>query len=391
MAGAEFEIERKPVIVSFEEVAVFTETYGFAGSSGKVFLEGQYILPKGRASDRLLIFMHPASTLNLMPLPGALARAGHHVLCAASRYAKNDTALIMEKVVADLGAYIRHAREELGYRTIVLCGWSGGGSLAMFYQSQAENPSVVATPAGDAYNLKAMKLQPADGVMFVAAHTGRARLLTEWIDPSVLDENDPGNRDPALDLYDPRNPNKPSYSTDYIARFRAAQRARIVKITGWVHETLADLKRRGGAEVERPFIVHRTMADPRFLDTQLEPNGRKPNWCYLGNPETVNSGPAGVARFSTLRAWLSQWSAEDSRADAVACVPSVSVPLLVIENGADDAVPPSHPKEVFAAAVMTDRNYIRIENATHYYKDQPKELASAVATFETWLSERWRG
>ena len=41
----------------------------------------------------------------------ALADAGLHVLCAGSRYAKNDSALIMEKVVYDLGMYVRHARE----------------------------------------------------------------------------------------------------------------------------------------------------------------------------------------------------------------------------------------------------------------------------------------
>ncbi len=384
-----FEIERRPVIVSFDEVAAFTETYGFAGSSGKVFLEGQYILPQGRASRTLLIFMHPASTLNLMPFSAAMARAGYHVLCAASRYAKNDTALIMEKVVADLGAYIRHARETLGYRHIVLMGWSGGGSLAMFYQSQAEKPDVRETPAGDAYDLAAMNLQPADGVMFIAAHTGRARLLAEWIDPSVLDENDPDRRDLSLDLYDPRNPAKPPYDIAYISRFRQAQRARIERITARVCETLGELRKRGGAEVERPFIVHRTMADPRFLDRHLEPNGRKPNWCYLGNPETVNSGPAGVARFCTLRSWLSQWSAADSRADAVECVANIRAPLMLLENGADDAVPPTHPKEVFAAAKMDDRIYRHVENATHYYKDQPRELEEAVKVAHEWILSRW--
>lgn len=388
----EFEIERRPVIVSFDEKAAFTETYGFAGTSGKVWLEGQYIVPKGHASDRLLIFMHPASTLNLMPLPAAMARAGHHVLCAASRYAKNDTALIMEKVAADLGAYIRHARDELGYRTIVLAGWSGGGSLAMFYQSQAENPSITHTPAGDVYDLTSVKLPLADGVMFIAAHTGRARLLAEWIDGSVKDESNPDARDRAMDLYDPGNPAKPPYGADFIAAYRAVQKARVERITARVRETLDALRKRGGAEVERPFIVHRTMADPRFLDPALEPNQRKPGWCYLGNPETVNSGPAGVARFNTLRGWLSQWS-DASRADAVDCVAKISAPLLIVENRADDAVPPSHPLEVRDAAQrntrLKDLTFVQIENATHYYRDQPVELAAAKEAIHSWCAKRW--
>jgi len=190
-------IERRPVIVQFRETAAFTETYGFTGSQGSVFLEGQQIVPKDHPSDTVLVFMHPASTLNLMPLPVALAGAGFHVLSCASRYAKNDTALIMEKVAADLGAYIRHARDDLGYRHVILCGWSGGGSLAMFYQAQAERPTITETPAGDAYDLTRADLPPADAALFLAAHTGRARILSEWIDPSVTDEDDP------LDAFDP--------------------------------------------------------------------------------------------------------------------------------------------------------------------------------------------
>ncbi|MGR3502488.1 alpha/beta hydrolase family protein [Pseudaestuariivita sp.] len=378
-------VSRSPLIVSFTETAAFTETYGFAGSQGKVFLEGQLIRPE-TPSDTVLIFMHPASTLNLMPMPKALAEAGHHVICAASRYAKNDTALIMEKVVADLGAYVRHAREALGYAKVVIAGWSGGGSLALFYQSQAEAPTLKDTPAGDAYDLTKAGLIPADAVTFVAAHTGRARILAEWIDPSVLDETDPDARDSSLDLYGPDAP-QPPYDDAFVEAFRAAQQARIARITERAQSMLADLEARGGAEVERPFIVHRTMADPRFLDGSLDPNGRPVGTCYLGTPETVNSGPVGLARFTTLRAWLSQWSPL-SRADALDTVPSIKAPLLVVENGADDAVPPSHPQQVFAAAGMADKTYVTIDGASHYYRDQPEALETAVATLTGWLRER---
>lgn len=373
------------MIVSFKETAAFTETYGFTGSQGMVFLEGQRILPQGHPSDTVLVFMHPASTLNLMPLPVALAKAGHHVLSCASRYAKNDTALIMEKVAADLGAYIRHARDTLGYKKVVLCGWSGGGSLAVFYQSQAENPTITHTPAGDVYDLTRADMPPADAVMFIAAHTGRARILSEWIDPSVDDELHPDARNKAFDLYAEDGP-KPPYSPEFVAEFRARQLARVRKITASVLEHLERLRTAGGAEVERPFIVHRTMADPRFLDPTLEPNDRQPGWCYLGDPETVNTGPVGLARFSTLRAWLSQWSPDHSRADAETCSARIRCPLLVIENTADDAVPTSHPECVFKAAGSPDKTFLRIENATHYYRDQPQQQAEVVGAIQAWLS-----
>lgn len=383
-----FDIERLPVIVSFEETAAFTETYGFTGTSGRVFLEGQRIVPRDKPSKTVLLFMHPASTLNLMPLPLGLAQAGMHVLCCASRYAKNDTALIMEKVAADLGAYVRYAREELGYAHVILAGWSGGGSLAMFYQSQAENPTITHTPAGDVYNLTAANLLPADGVMYIAAHTGRARILAEWIDPSVTDEDNPDARDLSLDLYHPQAANRAPYSEAFVEQFRAAQHARIARITARVRSQLEDLKRRGGNEQERPFIVHRTMADPRFLDGMLDPNGRKENWCYLGNPETVNTGPVGLARFSTLRAWLSQWSYADSVADATAHAPHVSVPMLLLENGADDAVPPAHMQDVLAAAANRNPDYRLIKEANHYYRDQPELRARAAQIVQQWLTDR---
>ena len=83
---------RTPLIVSFADNPKFTETYGFAGNSGKVNLEGQ--LHEGSpdpASRTVYVFMHPTSVLHLLPMPTALADAGLDVLCAASRYPRNDT------------------------------------------------------------------------------------------------------------------------------------------------------------------------------------------------------------------------------------------------------------------------------------------------------------
>jgi len=87
---------RVPAILSFPDTPGFTETYGFAGASGKVWLEGQYLLPRERPSKTLYLFMHPSSTLQLLPMPAALVGAGLHVLCAASRYPKNDSGLIID-------------------------------------------------------------------------------------------------------------------------------------------------------------------------------------------------------------------------------------------------------------------------------------------------------
>jgi pimeloyl-ACP methyl ester carboxylesterase len=376
------------VHLSYQEQGRFAETYGFAGSQGAVNLEGILIRPVAVASDTLLIFMHPASTLHLLPIPRALARAGMHVLCAASRYAKNDTALILENVVLDLGAFVRYAKAQLGYRKVVLEGWSGGGALALLYQSQAEHPTIEDTPAGDPVAIREAGLPACDGLIIHAAHASRARLLLEWIDPSVRTELDPDDRDPHLDLYSSANPNQPPYDAEFVARYRDAQLLRMRRITTWVKETLVQLARRGSGEVERGFVTHLTLADPRFLDPAIDPNGRKPGWCYLGRPETANSGPVGLARFSTLRSWLSQWSIDDSRGDGPACASKVSVPLLVIENGADDGVPQPHTGSIFFAAASSDKSMAVVEGGTHYYTEQPEQLAFATNLISDWLASR---
>ena len=381
-----YEVAPEWVHVQYDEKAQFTEVYGFAGSQGAVNCEGVRFVPKGRPSKTLAVYMHPSSTLQLLPMPQAMAKAGAHVLCAGSRFAKNDTPLVMEKVVLDLGAYIRHAKEKWGYEKVLLCGWSGGGSLSLFYQSQAEKPTITRTPSGEDVSLK--NLVPADAMIFQAAHLSRARMLSEWIDPSVTDESDPDRRELELDIYNPACPNQPPYSPDFVKRFREAQLARMRRKTAWVKESLDKLKKKGGDEVERGFVTYRTMADLRFMDPAVDPNDRKPRWCYLGKPETANTGPVGIGRFSTLRAWLSQWSIDDSNADGLRCAASVSVPLLAIENSADDAVPQPHTRIIHDAAASRDKTFRVIKGATHYYQGQPELLKHAVELCVGWMQER---
>jgi pimeloyl-ACP methyl ester carboxylesterase len=377
--------DRIPVLLSFAEPVPMAETYGFSGSQGKTLLEGQRLVPRGCPSDTVFMFMHPASTLHLLPMPVALAGAGLHVLCAGSRYAKNDSALIMEKVVYDLGMYLRHAREDLGYTKVVLVGWSGGGSLALFYEAQAESPTITRTPAGDPYDLRDAKLPPADGIVFIATHLSRAETLTEWLDPSVRDELAPDERDLELDIYDPRCPYKPPFTPAFVAQFRAAQLVRNRRITAWARELLDALRKRDDGEIERAFVVHRTMCDVRWIDPTVDPNGRRPNWCYLGDPRIVNVGPVGMARFTTLRSWLSQWSHDFSNAKGPVNAARVrGVPVLQIVNGADDAVPATHNPTIRAALAAPDKEYVEIEGATHYYLGQPEQLRTCVDAVVDW-------
>jgi hypothetical protein len=150
---------------------------------------------------------------------------------------------------------------------------------------------------------------------------------------------------------------------------------------------LAELSAQGRPDDEFGFVVHGTMADPRWLDPAVDPNDRVPGTCYLGDPQVVNNSPVGLARFCTLRSWLSQWSYDDANGDAVACGPDIAVPALVIGNLADDACTPSHTRRLFEAIGHADKEIREIAGANHYYSgpDQRGTLREAVGICTDWL------
>jgi pimeloyl-ACP methyl ester carboxylesterase len=378
--------ERIPYMIVFQEKAGFKDTY--AGHIDFVGLEAHLLRPKDAPSKTVVVFMHPIGGGAYLPMVSALAKKGFHVIYCNSRYRGTDSALIMEKVVLDLGACIRDAKTRWGYEQVVLAGWSGGGSLSLFYQAQAEKPTVTCTPAGDPPDLTAANLPPAQGVMLLAAHISRAGTLTEWLDPAILDENDPTVRDPELDIYAAEPVFKPPYPADFVARYRAAQIERNRRITAWVKDKLASLRAQGQMVNEFAFVVHGTMADPRFLDATLDPNDRPAGWCYLGDPKVVNNGPVGLARFNTLRSWLSQWSYDDSNADGLTCAASISVPVLVIGNSADDACTPSHTHRLYEAVSHDDKELYEVKGANHYYFGQPDKLEDAVSRCADWMRRK---
>ncbi|MDT5169738.1 MAG: hypothetical protein QOD02_3069 [Mycobacterium sp.] len=99
----------------------------------------------------------------------------------------------------------------------------------------------------------------------------------------------------------------------------------------------------------------------------------------------VNTSPVGLARFSTLRSWLSQWSYDDAHGDGATCGPDIAVPALVIGNLADDAC--TNTRRLFEAIGHPDKEMHEIHGATHYYADpdQRDKLREAVNIVTGWL------
>ena len=379
-------IVREPYGFAHKEVTKIKDVYG--GPTGSVFVECMRIRPEGVESKSVILFSHPVGGGSFLPMVTALAAAGRHIIYCNTRFRGNDTALVLEKCVLDLGASIADLKRRFGYETVILGGWSGGGSLSMFYQDQAEHPTITHTPAGDEADLVGAKLQPANAILLLAAHVSRNVTLTEWMDPSITDEDRPYERDVELNIYDPACPNQPPYSAQFVERFRAAQIARNRRITARVKATLAELKAKGDDYMERPFVVAGTMCDVRWTDPTQDPSDRPAGTCYLGEPRVANDGPVGLARFTTLRSWLSQWSYDDSRAHGEKNAANISCPVLVINNTADLACTPSHANRLFEAVASKDKSLVQIDKADHYYMDRKELLPQAVQTVCEWLEAR---
>ena len=103
---------------------------------------------------------------------------------------------------------------------------------------------------------------------------------------------------------------------------------------------------------------------------------------------TASSGTVTEAAQRGPFALLSQWSFDDSHANGPGCAASVTVPLLAVENSADDAVPQPDPRILFDAAASRDKKMHVIKGGTHYYQGQPEQLAEAVQLCLGWLRER---
>src|SRR5947209_8125587 len=96
---------------------------------GRPRIYGAMAGPPG--STTAVIVMHPASNFMGHYLLGPLAHRGIRVLALNSRYVNNDSTLIIERVIQDLGAGVRRLRDT-GAERVVLIGNSGGAALSAF-------------------------------------------------------------------------------------------------------------------------------------------------------------------------------------------------------------------------------------------------------------------
>jgi pimeloyl-ACP methyl ester carboxylesterase len=315
----------------------------------------------GKTQDVAYLVIHPTNNFMGHYLIEPLRARGRAILALNTRYLGNDSMLLMERAIQDLGAGVRFLRRA-GYKKVVLIGNSGGASLVAFYQQQAEKLTVCDTPDGRPIRLSPEDLPPGDAVVLLAAHCGRPFALTDCLDPAVSDEGDSPMTDPAVDMFNPEN--GPPYIESWLENYRALQLARNERLTDRALRNIADSDSRGHGAVTEPFVIRRTNADPRTLDLTIDANDRATGAIW-GDVKRVNFADNGLARFCTARSFLSQWSVRTSRANGPKCLAQTTVPVLNVEYTADQAVFPSNAA-AWSAAVGDRAGNVRFRDVGHY-------------------------
>ncbi len=329
--------------------------------------QGVYWRPKGARPRIAFIATHYNVDYTEHYLAPYLAERGYGFLGWNTRYRGAEDAFVLEHALIDIGVGVRWLKEEAGVEQIIVLGNSGGASLMGTYQAQAlaldlEGPGITGKVSDSLESLEA-----GDFYVSVNSHPGRADVLTNWLDPSVLDETDPVPTDPALDMFHPDN--KAPYSEAFQKRYRAAQRERNDRISDWA---TAELERLRAAKIpDRVFPLFRVWADLRFMDPAIDPSDRPCPSCYAGDPARANRMPMNLGRANMLRSWLAMWSLKESKVRVHLQLPKVENPALVVQGLDDTGCFPSDAQAIYEALGSQDKQIEMIPGA-HYFEEDPE-------------------
>ncbi len=355
-----------------------------AGQNGAGYMptQGLYHVATGTQPKVAVIASHYNVDFSEHYMAPLLAERGFGFLRWNTRFRGREAYFSLDHALIDIGVGVRWLREVAGVEKVVLLGNSGGGSLMAAYQSQAVDPNLV--PILTATLPEAvLDLEPGDLYISTNAHPGRPEVLTDWFDPSVVDETDPTSVDPELDMFNPKN--GPPYSAEFVQRYRAGQVARNNRITAWA---LEEFERVGEAGcLDRAFNLYRTWADLRYLDGGIDPSDREVGVCYLGPPKVFNYSPYGIGLTSTLRTWLSMWSLEYSQCRGVPHLERIKVPSLVIQSMGDAGVYPCDAHTIHDNLAAKDKT-LEFIPGDHYLEEPSGARSQITDLIISWLEAR---
>ena len=343
--------------------------------------QGLYAVPRGVRPKTAFIATHYNVDFAEHYIAPYLASRGFGFLGWNTRYRGAEDQFLLEHALIDIGVGVRWLREQAGVETVVLLGNSGGGSLMGAYQAEATAPVLAASASGRTQDALG-DLSKADLYISLNAHQGRPEVLTDWMDASVVDEFDPVATDQSLNPFNPDN--GPPYSPKFIARYRAAQRARNQRITDWAKAELARLNAAGVPD--RLFPLFRCWGDLRFMDGSMDPSQRKTPACYRGHPEIANRSPS-IGRANNLTTWLSMWSLETSNCKGGDQLARFDLPCLVVQGMADTGVFPSDAQKILDSIGTPDKA-LHLITGQHYFEDSRQVREDMAGLLTDWVSRR---
>lgn len=383
----------------------------------KVPSMGIYYRPAGKRPKTAFLIAHPRANSMQHFMAARLAAGGYGVLAQAARWVNNETNAIQEQTLLDVAAGMQHCKQNFGVERFISVGHSGGGGLFAFYQVQATTAPpgrFSSTPAGDPPDLNKFNLPPLTAYVSMAAHKGEGPNVLQWLDPSMVDEDDPLTTEWTLDMYDARNgykkpPESSKYSPEFVARYRAAQYERAKRLDAKAFGIIERQKRaraqmkspefagldaqqqmaiRRAAEVDEYMIIYRTAADPIMADLSLEPSDRKVGIFAYRDPELANYVEGGISRVMTARGYLSTRSGLSTRMLLDENLAKITIPTLVIGATADNSVPGLKTIQTsYDAAAAKDKTIAWVKGADHGFtpvepiaggKDTQAEVARIV-------------
>ena len=291
-----------------------------------------WLPPDGTMSKTAVILSHPRATSPCTTPARCSPRRATPTCGFGTRYMDNDIDCLHESCIVDVETVAAEMRRR-GAEAVVLLGNSGGGSLMAMANAER----------GDRRRLDRHGRPPRRGRVHAPGDrpVGRPTSPTRF---SVV---------PELDMYDPDNGWRPwpepcTYDRDWLARYRAAQVARVARIDaiakrvagrGRGRPPAARSGRQGGRrpDLARPagpqrccmkyLTIYRTLADPAYLDLSIDPDERPLGSLFaFPDPLDANYGRGGLARTMTARGWLSTWSGLSSHAKLADTMPKVTGP-----------------------------------------------------------------
>jgi len=356
-----------------------------------------------------------------------LAKRGFAVLCLNPRSDNNEALVRWESIALDVRSGVNFLRKQPGITKVLLLGGSGGGPTMSFYQAVAERgpsycqgPNKLVQCSGELANLPR-----ADGIIFRDAHPGNPVNGIRSLNPAIVNEGQPGQKNPELDPFNPENgynPKGPSkYSEAFKKKYFKAQADRMNKLIDDALRKVALMKEGkyhypdddvfvvvggGGARLmELDLSIHHGTIQPQKLlkndggiVTEVVHSVRRANPALAKESATFENG----ARLLTVRSFLSANAtrAADSMDGIDDCstnnstpcaLRNISVPVLIAAMGAHYFI---RDNEIhYEVAASSDKDFIVIEGATHGItpcvrcEQSPGQYSNSVKNFFDYVAK----